>query len=240
MLDRYLNVHTEVQKSIYSRSPVIALDSSSLFNNIHYPRNIEVANNISKIIRNNGCIPATIAVINGVLKVGLTQEDIAVISMIKNLKIVNPSELPYVILNKLTGTTTLASSIKIASLSNIIMLSTNNIESISDIESIIYSNVSVVYNNISKNLDDINTMDYLYSKGVTIIDSKSYCSDKISNIIKIKSDLNLNRSTLISTDISSSNLSNEDSIIKTLYHNAELASKIASNLLTIKKHKFTH
>ena len=240
MLDNYLDIHPEVQKSISSRYPVVALDSSSLFNNISYPKNIEAANNISKIIRNNGCIPATIAIINGVLKVGLTQEDIEVISMIKNLKMVNPNELPYIISNKLTRTTTLASSIKIANLSNIIMLSTNNIESNSDIEDIIHSNISVVYNNISENLNENNTIDYLYSKGTTIIDSKSYCTDKISNIIKIKSDLNLSGSTLISTNISSPNLSSEDCIIKTLSHNTELASKVANNLFTIKKHKFIH
>lgn len=240
MLDNYLDIHPEVQKSISSRYPVVALDSSSLFNNISYPKNIEAANNISKIIRNNGCIPATIAIINGVLKVGLTQEDIEIISMIKNLKMVNPNELPYIISNKLTRTTTLASSIKIANLSNIIMLSTNNIESNSDIEDIIHSNISVVYNNISENLNENNTIDYLYSKGTTIIDSKSYCTDKISNIIKIKSDLNLNGGTLISTNIYSPNLSNEDCIIKTLSHNTELASKVASNLFTIKKHKFIH
>ena len=120
------------------------------------------------------------------------------------------------------------------------MLSTNNIESNSDIEDIIHSNISVVYNNISENLNENNTIDYLYSKGTTIIDSKSYCTDKISNIIKIKSDLNLNGGTLISTNISSPNLSNEDCIIKTLSHNTELASKVASNLFTIKKHKFIH
>ena len=240
MLDNYLNIHPEVQKSISSRYPVVALDSSSLFNNISYPKNIEAANNISKIIRNNGCIPATIAIINGILKVGLTEEDIEVISMIKNLKMVNPNELPYIISKKLTRTTTLASSIKIASLSNIIMISTNNIETESDIEDIINSNISVVYNNISGILNTNDTIDYLCSKGTTIINSNFDCPHKISNIIKIKSDLNLNGGTLISTNISSHNLNNEDSIIKTLSYNAELASKITHNLCTIKKHKLTY
>ena len=50
MLDNYLDIHPEVQKSISSKYPVVALDSSSLFNNISYPKNIEAANNISKII----------------------------------------------------------------------------------------------------------------------------------------------------------------------------------------------
>ncbi|MBR5897808.1 MAG: pseudouridine-5'-phosphate glycosidase, partial [Lachnospiraceae bacterium] len=75
-LNKYLDVAPEVKKAIEEGKPVVALESTIISHGMPYPKNVETALNVEKVIRDNGAIPATIAIIGGRLKAGLSKEEI--------------------------------------------------------------------------------------------------------------------------------------------------------------------
>ena len=76
MLNKYLDVNPEVAEAVKAGKPVVALESKIISHGMPYPQNVETALNVEKIIRENGAVPATIAIIGGRLKAGLTPEEI--------------------------------------------------------------------------------------------------------------------------------------------------------------------
>ena len=72
MLNRYLDISTEVKEALEQGKPVVALESTIISHGMPYPQNVETAMNVEKLIRENGAVPATIAIIKGRLKAGLT------------------------------------------------------------------------------------------------------------------------------------------------------------------------
>ena len=77
MLNKYLDINPEVSEALASGKPVVALESTIISHGMPYPQNVETALNVEQIIRENGAVPATIAIIGGRLKAGLTPEEIA-------------------------------------------------------------------------------------------------------------------------------------------------------------------
>ncbi len=75
-LNKYLDVAPEVAEAIAAGKPVVALESTIISHGMPYPQNVETALNVEQIIRENGAVPATIAVIGGRLKAGCTKEEI--------------------------------------------------------------------------------------------------------------------------------------------------------------------
>ena len=75
-MNRYLDISPEVQKALADGKPVVALESTIISHGMPYPKNVETALNVERIIRENGAVPATIAIIGGRLKCGLTPEEI--------------------------------------------------------------------------------------------------------------------------------------------------------------------
>ena len=75
-MNRYLDIAPEVQEALANGKPVVALESTIISHGMPYPQNVETALNVEKIIRENGAVPATIAVIGGRMKAGLTPEEI--------------------------------------------------------------------------------------------------------------------------------------------------------------------
>ena len=75
-LNKYLDIAPEVQKALDEGRPVVALESTIISHGMPYPQNVETALNVEKVIRDNGAVPATIAVIGGRLKAGLSPEEI--------------------------------------------------------------------------------------------------------------------------------------------------------------------
>ena len=75
-MNKYLDVNPEVAQAIAQGKPVVALESTIISHGMPYPQNVETALNVEKIIRENGAVPATIAIIGGRLKAGLTPEEI--------------------------------------------------------------------------------------------------------------------------------------------------------------------
>ena len=75
-MNRFLDVKEEVKEAIESGKPVVALESTIISHGMPYPQNVETALKVEQIIRDNGAVPATIAIIGGRLKAGLTPEEI--------------------------------------------------------------------------------------------------------------------------------------------------------------------
>ena len=75
-MNRYLDIKPEVKEAIESGKPVVALESTIISHGMPYPQNVETALQVEQIIRDNGAVPATIAIIGGRLKAGLTPEQL--------------------------------------------------------------------------------------------------------------------------------------------------------------------
>lgn len=231
MLEKYLQIHPEVRKSISAGEPVVALGSDIISRNVNYPQSIKIANDICKIIRNCGAVPATIAIIDGILKVGLTEEEIELLSLSKNIANAGRKDLSFIISKKQTCSTTIAASMILASLAGIKVLATSSIGGVSkksqddfniyaDLHELTNTNVAVICSGINSILDIESTLKYLNVKGVPVIGYKTNelpvfyemkrgftvdynvnSSLDISKALKAKWDLNLNGGVIVANPI---------------------------------------
>ena len=162
-LNRYLDVHPEVGNALNSKLPIVALESSIISHGMPYPENIETALMVEDTVRANKAIPATIAIIKGRLKVGLTSEEIEYLA---------------------TGSTTVASTMIISNLAKIAVFATGGIGGVhkgaeqtfdisADLEELSKTNVCVVCAGAKAILDIGLTLEYLETKGVLVIGYKT-------------------------------------------------------------------
>jgi len=126
MLEKYLEISEEVKNALKNNKPVIALESTIISHGMPYPQNAETALKVESIVRENGGIPATIAIIGGKLKVGLSPQEIELLGK-EGEKVIKVSrrDIPYIIANRLNGATTVASTMIIANMAggiNIILI----------------------------------------------------------------------------------------------------------------------
>lgn len=180
MLEKYLQVHPEVQKAVAAGQPVVALESTIISHGMPYPKNVEMAKNVSKIIRDNGAIPATIAIIDGVLKVGLTTEEIEFLGTSKNVLKASRRDLPFIISKKLTGATTVATTMILANLAGVKIFATGGIGGVhrgaektfdisADLQELANTDVAVICAGAKSILDIGLTLEYLETNGVPVI-----------------------------------------------------------------------
>ena len=127
MLEKYLEIHPEVAQAIKEGKAVVALESTIISHGMPYPRNVETALNVEKIIRENGAIPATIAILGGKLKVGLTEEEIEYLGKAPNVIKTSRRDIPFIVAQKRDGATTVASTMIIAALAGIKIFATGGI-----------------------------------------------------------------------------------------------------------------
>ena len=83
MYDNYLDVNPEVAKALDEGQPVVALESTIIAHGMPYPKNVETALAVEDVIRGNGAVPATIGILNGRIKIGMTKEEIEYLKCIK-------------------------------------------------------------------------------------------------------------------------------------------------------------
>ena len=180
MLKKYLEIHPEVQKALEEGKPVVALESTIISHGMPYPKNIEMAQNVSRIVRENGAIPATIAIINGVLKVGLTPEEIEFLGTSKDVVKASRRDLPFVISKKLNGATTVATTMILADLAGVRVFATGGIGGVhrgaqetfdisADLQELANTNVAVICAGAKSILDIGLTLEYLETNGVPVI-----------------------------------------------------------------------
>ena len=120
MLEKYLEINPEVKHALENNIPVVALESTIISHGMPYPQNAETALKVESIVRENGGIPATIGIINGKLKVGLSPDEIELLGKEgEKVAKVSRRDIPYIVANKLNGATTVASTMIIANMAGV-------------------------------------------------------------------------------------------------------------------------
>lgn len=180
MLHSFLQIHPEVAEALQQNKPVVALESTIISHGMPYPKNVETALAVEDIIRKNGAIPATIALINGKCCVGLSKNEIEIFGKEKNVWKVSLRDMPYVISKKLFGATTVAATMRIASMAGIKIFVTGGIGGVhrgatttmdisADLTEMAQTNVAVVSAGIKSILDIGLTLEYLETLGVPVV-----------------------------------------------------------------------
>ena len=230
-LNSYLDVHPEVENALNSKQPIVALESTIISHGMPYPENIETALMVEDTVRANNAIPATIAIIKGRLKVGLTKKEIEFLATNDEVRKISRRDLAIAVSQKLSGSTTVASTMIIANLAIIPVFATGGIGGVhrgaektldisADLEELSRTNVCVVCAGAKSILDIGLTLEYLETKGVPIIgyktsDLPAFYSSKsgfnvdyrvdsafdISEILKTKWSLSINGGVLITNPI---------------------------------------
>ncbi|MFA7038847.1 MAG: pseudouridine-5'-phosphate glycosidase, partial [Bacilli bacterium] len=85
-LEKYIEVKNEVKEALIANIPIVALESTIISHGMPFPKNMEMANECERLIRNNDVIPATIAIIKGKIKIGLTNEDLYLLASSNNVE----------------------------------------------------------------------------------------------------------------------------------------------------------
>lgn len=186
-LKDYLVINPEVKAALDANKPVVALESTIISHGMPYPKNVETALNVENIIRKNGAIPATIAIIKGKITVGITKEEIEHLGK-KGLDVIKCSrrDLPVLLARGEDGATTVATTMIGAALAGIKIFATGGIGGVhrgaettmdisSDLEELSYTPVMVVCAGAKSILDLGLTLEYLETKGVTVIGYKTDC-----------------------------------------------------------------
>ncbi|OLS01784.1 pseudouridine-5'-phosphate glycosidase [Tissierella creatinophila] len=181
MLDKYLSFKEEVAVALKENRPVVALESTIISHGMPYPKNVETALKVEKIIRENGAVPATIAILDGKLKVGLTGEEIESLGK-KGEDVIKTSrrDIPFIIAGKKDGATTVAATMIIAKLAGIKVFATGGIGGVhrgaetsfdisADLEELSNTDVAVVCAGAKSILDIGLTLEYLETAGVPVI-----------------------------------------------------------------------
>ncbi len=185
MLQNYIEYSTEVQEAIDKNLPIVALESTIISHGMPYPENVKTAQECEKIVRENGSVPATIAILNGKLKVGLSEEELNFLGK-EGTRIHKTSrrDIAYNVANKINGATTVSATMYIASLANIKVFATGGIGGVhrgaetsmdisADLEELALTNVTVVCAGAKSILDLGLTLEYLETKGVPVVGYQS-------------------------------------------------------------------
>ena len=181
MLNKYLDIAPEVKEALEAGRPVVALESTIISHGMPYPQNVETALSVEKIIRDNGAVPATIAVIGGRLKAGLSSEEIDYLGK-TGTKVAKASrrDLPVLVAQGRDGATTVATTMIIANLAGIKVFATGGIGGVhrgaettmdisADLQELAHTPVMVVCAGAKSILDLGLTLEYLETNGVPVI-----------------------------------------------------------------------
>jgi len=184
-MNSYLEISSEVTHAIANNKPIVALESTIISHGMPYPKNMETALKVEQIVRDNKATPATIAIINGKLKVGLTKNEIELLAK-KGRAVLKTSrrDIPYLISKKLNGATTVASTMIIAQMAGIKIFATGGIGGVhrgaaesfdisADLQELAHTNVAVVCAGAKAILDLNLTLEYLETQGVPVIGYKT-------------------------------------------------------------------
>ena len=180
-LNKYLDVAPEVAEALKAGKPVVALESTIISHGMPYPQNVETALNVEKLIRDNGATPATIAIIGGRLKAGLSPEQIDYLGKTgSGVAKASRRDLPVLVAKKLDGATTVTTTMMIAAMAGLRVFATGGIGGVhrgaettmdisADLEELAETPVMVICAGAKSILDLGLTLEYLETKGVTVI-----------------------------------------------------------------------
>ena len=178
---KYLDIIPEVAEALRNGKPVVALESTIISHGMPYPKNVETALKVEASVREQGAVPATIAILKGRMKAGLSQEEINYLGK-EGLKVTKTSrrDLPFIISQGINGATTVASTMIIADLAGIRIFATGGIGGVhrgaessmdisADLQELAQTKVAVVSAGVKSILDLPRTLEYLETFGVPVI-----------------------------------------------------------------------
>ena len=179
-MENILSFSKEVEKAIKENKPVVALESTIIAHGFPYPDNIELALEMEEQARKAGVTPATIAIMDGKIKVGLTEDEIKFIGKSDNIKKASLRDLPVLLSKKLNGATTVAATMQAAYLAGIDVFVTGGIGGVhrkaektfdisADLKALADYPVTVVCAGAKSVLDLPKTKEVLESKGVPLL-----------------------------------------------------------------------
>ncbi len=231
MNNEFLFIDPEVSAAIIENRPVVALESTIISHGMPWPKNVETALSVEDAVRKEGAVPATIAIKDGKCIVGLSKNELEFFGKEKNVWKVSLRDIPYVISKKLPGATTVAATMRIASMVGIHIFATGGIGGVhrgasatmdisADLTEMAETNVAVISAGVKSILDIGLTLEYLETKGIPVVtfgqdEFPSFYSRKsgfisplrmdtagdIAEMLKVKWNMGLNGSVLIANPV---------------------------------------
>ena len=180
-LNKYLDIAPEVQQALADGRPVVALESTIISHGMPYPKNVETALLVEQTLRDNGAVPATIAILGGRLKAGLSKEEITYLGKSgRKVAKVSRRDLPVICARGMDGATTVTTTMMIAHMAGISVFATGGIGGVhrgaettmdisADLEELAQTPVMVVCAGAKAILDLGLTLEYLETKGVPVL-----------------------------------------------------------------------
>ena len=230
-MKKYIELSKEVQQAKEEGKAIVALESTIISHGMPYPQNVKMAREVEQIVRDNGAVPATIAIIDGKIKIGLTDDELELFGKSSDVAKVSRRDLPQIIATKKLGATTVATTMICAELVDIQIFVTGGIGGVhkgaettmdvsADLEELAQTDVAVICAGAKSILDLALTLEYLETKGVPVLGYETECLpafytrnseyklnfstdsiDVIADVLKTKWELNLKGGVVIANPI---------------------------------------
>ncbi len=176
----YLELHEEVRAALSAGLPVVALESTIISHGMPHPQNLETARAVEAVVREYGAVPATVAVLDGKIHVGLDTEALERVATEPGVQKVSRRDLPVVLSRRLTGATTVAATMIAANLAGVRIFATGGIGGVhrggessldvsADLAELARTDVAVVCAGAKAILDLPRTLEYLETRGVPVL-----------------------------------------------------------------------
>lgn len=176
----YLAYSDEVATARAAGQPIVALESTIISHGMPYPQNVQTAREVEQIIRDHGAVPATIAVLGGKIRIGLSSDELELLGTSPNAMKVSRRDLPFVVSTGAVGATTVAATMICAALADIAVFVTGGIGGVhrgaetsfdisADLQELAHTSVAVVCAGAKSILDIGLTLEYLETHGVPVV-----------------------------------------------------------------------
>ncbi len=196
----FIEIREEIKNALNEGKGIVALETTIISHGMPYPENVKMANTVKSIIREHGAVPATIAIIGGKIKIGLSEEELEFMATDKNIVKASRRDIPIVVSNKLNAATTVAGTMICANLAGIRIFATGGIGGVhrgaektfdisADLQELSKTNVAVVSAGAKSILDLKLTLEYLETMGVPVI---GYRTEEFPAFYTRESGLNTN------------------------------------------------
>ena len=229
--NKFLQVSDEVQDALNNNKPVVALESTIISHGMPYPQNYETAKQVENTVRENGAVPATIAILNGIIKIGLGEDDLQILSNSNDILKASRRDIPIIVSEKLNAATTVSATMICAALAGLKIFATGGIGGVhrngnesfdisADLTELAQTNIAVVSAGVKSILDIGLTLEYLETLGVPVIgygtdefpafytrqsgfkvNYKLDTPEQIGSMIKTKWELGLNGGVIVANPI---------------------------------------
>ena len=230
-MKEYLTITDEIREALEKGKPVVALESTILSHGMPWPQNKEFAHKVEEVVRAEGAIPATTAIIGGKLKVGLTADELEIMCKAENVGKISRRDVAVYLATGMTGATTVATTMMIAAMAGIRVFATGGIGGVhrngqdtmdisADLQELANTPVCVVCAGCKQILDIGRTLEYLETMGVPVLGYQTddfpafYCEKSgfgvdynakdtqiIARILKAKWDLGLKGGAIVGNPI---------------------------------------